>query len=135
MRSDGPETMKEDRLIFERALRKIEKPALEALGFKFDQRRTFRKTLVDGTSWEVQFQLGVRFMQGEFTVNLAHHRPGAPYPLQERIGAVRKTRWVRMLRGYFQTQGPSGAPCSVRATSGGGCRLLKQKRNEHTEMS
>lgn len=93
--------MKEDYRIFERTLRKIEKPALETLGFKFDQRRTFRKTLVDGTSWEVRFQWGVRFMQGEFTVNLAHYRPGESSPHQERIGAVRDTRWVRILAWLF----------------------------------
>lgn len=61
---------------FSGLLSRLVVPALADAGFGFDGSRTFRR-LPAGTSRAqiVNFQLGVRFMEGKFTVNLAVYDP------------------------------------------------------------
>jgi hypothetical protein len=85
--------------VFDKALRRVAKPALEAHGFKFDGRRTFRRD-ADGKSIGIEFQLGTRFMAGRFTVNLLNGERFA------RMGTVRETRWSRFVNRMFGTYNP-----------------------------
>ena len=56
---------------FDRALREVAKSRLEPLGYKFDGRRTFRRSVAAGRCAQiVNFQLGQRSLQGRFAVNL-----------------------------------------------------------------
>lgn len=61
---------------FSEHLRSVVGPALAEAGFAFDGRRTFRR-LPKGTPCVqiINFQLGERFMEGKFTVNLAVYDP------------------------------------------------------------
>jgi hypothetical protein len=61
---------------FSEHLRNLVAPALAEAGFAFDGSRTFRRS-PKGTSCVqiVNFQLGERFMEGKFTVNLAVYDP------------------------------------------------------------
>jgi hypothetical protein len=63
---------------FAASLRTLVVPALTDAGFAFDGSRTFRR-LPAGTSCAqiVNFQLGERFLEGRFTVNLAVYDPEA----------------------------------------------------------
>jgi hypothetical protein len=71
---------------------------LESAGFEFDGRRRFMKIDPDGRDLVIEYQVGVRFMQGVFTVNLlAGER-------MQRLGVIRPTavsRWVSELFGDF----------------------------------
>ncbi|HYW55874.1 MAG TPA: DUF4304 domain-containing protein [Polaromonas sp.] len=59
-------------------LRLVVLPALKEQGFEFDRRRTFRRAGPDGAIQIVNFQVGERSMEGQFTVNLGVYRPGDP---------------------------------------------------------
>jgi uncharacterized protein DUF4304 len=61
---------------FSENLRKLVVPALTEAGFAFDGSRTFRR-LPSGSPCVqiINFQLGQRFMEGRFTVNLAVYNP------------------------------------------------------------
>jgi hypothetical protein len=87
------------RSAFDKALRRVAKPALEGHGFKFDGRRTFRR-VADGKNVGIEFQLGTRFMHGRFTVNLLTGEKSA------RLGIVRETRWSRFVNRMFGTYDP-----------------------------
>jgi hypothetical protein len=64
-------------LTFNRALREIAVPKLSEHGFKFDSSRTFRRLSSDQRFCEIiNFQLGQRSKEGEFTVNLGVFREG-----------------------------------------------------------
>jgi hypothetical protein len=62
--------------LFSEHLRHVVVPALQNVGFVFDGSRTFRR-LIAGTPYVqiINFQLGERFMEGKFTVNLAVYSP------------------------------------------------------------
>ena len=96
--------MRDERREFNSSLRKVAVPVLKELGFAFDRSRTFSRLGPDGAVWEVQFQLGVRSMQGQFTVNLRLHQPNER-ELSARIGGVHKTRWTRLLAKVFKDEG------------------------------
>lgn len=96
---------------FDRCLRRIVSPRLEALGFTFDKSRSYRRVDTARASVEiVQFQLGQRSMEGRFTVNLgvleAAEAAGVALdkalPVhcrrQTRIGFAAPPRWPRLER-------------------------------------
>lgn len=57
--------------IFNDCLREIVKPNLGNLGFKFDNSRTFRRIRDNAIEAEIiNFQLGLRSLEGKYTVNL-----------------------------------------------------------------
>lgn len=58
------------------ALRNVVAPSLKAEGFVFDGRRTFRRPHSEGRVDIISYQLGVRSLAGQFTVNIAQYRPG-----------------------------------------------------------
>ena len=61
---------------FSEHLRKLVVPAFTEAGFAFDGSRTFRRFPKGTTCAQiVNFQLGERFMEGKFTVNLAVYNP------------------------------------------------------------
>jgi hypothetical protein len=76
---------------FERSLKQIVKPALEECGFTPQQTREF---VLDGHG-RIEFQLGVRFMAGKFTVNVIIGNES------NRIGQLRQTRWTRLMDRIF----------------------------------
>ena len=59
---------------FTEDLRRILAPALKDAGFTFDGRRVFRRRIADCVQI-VEVQVGDRFMQGKFTLNLAVYDP------------------------------------------------------------
>jgi hypothetical protein len=85
--------------VFDKSLRTVVKPALEKHGFKFNGRREFNRTR-NGQDVGIKFQLGQRFMQGEFTVNLAIGEKFA------RLGTVRETNWARFVNRVFGARDP-----------------------------
>ncbi len=78
------------RRAFERSLNGIVKPALMERGFR-PQARQF---ILDGRG-RIEFQLGVRFMAGKFTVNVIVGNES------NRIGQLRQTAWTRLLDRIF----------------------------------
>jgi hypothetical protein len=79
---------------FERSLKQIVKPALEECGFTPRKTREF---VLDGRG-RIEFQLGVRFMAGKFTVNIIIGEQS------HRIGQLRATRWTRLMDRMFGTK-------------------------------
>ncbi len=62
--------------IFNGILRSDVKPFLTNKGFEFDNSRTFRRASGKNNQIEIiNFQLGVRSMEGKFTVNLGVYEP------------------------------------------------------------
>lgn len=82
------------RTIFDKSLRTVAKPALEKHGFKFDGRRRFNR-IQNGKEISIEFQLGQRFMQGKFTVNIAIGEQAT------RLGIVRETKFSRFVNRLF----------------------------------
>lgn len=76
---------------FERSLKEIVKPALEECGFTPQKTREF---VLDGHG-RIEFQLGVRFMAGKFTVNVIIGNQS------NRIGQLRETPWTRLMDRIF----------------------------------
>lgn len=60
--------------VFEQLLKVNVEPALEACQFLYDKSRTFRRSFRSMTQI-IEFQVGVRFMAGRFTVNLGVYSP------------------------------------------------------------
>lgn len=79
------------RRAFERSLKQIVKPALVECGFTPQKTREF---VLNGHG-RVEFQLGVRFMAGKFTVNVIVGNES------HRIGQLRETPWTRLLHRIF----------------------------------
>lgn len=78
--------MTEASKVFSQALRTVAKPQLHASGFEFDGRRTFRRPLQQGAIVDaINFQLGQRWLQGQFTVNLSVGTPGSEYDPLARV--------------------------------------------------
>jgi hypothetical protein len=83
---------------FDKSLRKIAKPELERLGFGFDGKRRFSKVARNGAELVVEYQVGVRSMQGRFAVNLI---AGERF---ERLAKIRPTltsKWVNRVFGDY----------------------------------
>lgn len=102
---------------FDKALRCQARPRLATVGFQFDERRTFRRTVPHGfgtSTHIVEFQIGLRSLAGRFTVNIGvfnanHHKSllhvsgpsGHPetsycYPEQwVRLGRIMRPRGIR----------------------------------------
>jgi hypothetical protein len=76
---------------FERSLKLIVKPALEQCGFTPHKSREF---VLDGHG-RIEFQLGVRFMAGKFTVNVIIGNE------LKRLGELRETSWTRLMDRIF----------------------------------
>jgi hypothetical protein len=76
---------------FERSLKQIVKPALEECGFTPQKTRKF---VLDGHG-RIEFQLGVRFMAGKFTVNVIMGNES------HRIGQLGDTPWTRLMNRIF----------------------------------
>lgn len=76
---------------FERSLKQIVGPALAECGFVPHKTRQF---VLDGHG-RIEFQLGVRFMAGKFTVNVIVGSES------HRIGQLRETPWTRLLDRIF----------------------------------
>ncbi|MCF6226712.1 MAG: hypothetical protein L3J22_10500 [Xanthomonadales bacterium] len=55
---------------YNKSLRRVTKPQLEALGYEFDGKSRFTKIGSKGNAYVIEYQLGTRSMQGQFTVNL-----------------------------------------------------------------
>lgn len=106
--------------MFSKQLRKGMLPALKMEGFAFDGSRTFRRQR-EPLVQIINLQLGIRGMQGKFTVNLAVYDPrwsdhpvdlakvkdvDCPLEMRRRLGAVLPPRhgWLArlpMLGKYF----------------------------------
>lgn len=83
---------------FNKSLRRIAKPELESLGFKFNGNRRFTKADNKGNELIIEYQIGTRAMQGRFTVNLIS---GERF---ERLAMIRPTllsKWVYKLFGDY----------------------------------
>ena len=93
--------MTEDHRVFEWALREVVKPELAKIGFRPTGGRRFRAIKGDGATWEVEFQLGVRALEGKFTVNLMVQEPNSKSPTIVRIGSVRQSWRSRFLARLF----------------------------------
>ena len=93
--------MTESQRIFEWALNTLVKPELAEAGFAFNGRRDFVCAAEDGDTWTINFQPGLRHLQGKFTVNLSVLKAGAQSPVMERLGAVRKNWYTRALCRLF----------------------------------
>jgi hypothetical protein len=76
---------------FERSLKQIVQPALVQSGFRPQSGRQF---VLDGRG-RIEFQLGVRFMAGKFTVNVI---VGDEW---NRLGQLRQTAWTRLMDRIF----------------------------------
>lgn len=76
---------------FERSLNGIVKPALMERGFR---PQTIRQFILDERG-RIEFQLGVRFMAGKFTVNVIVGNEST------RIGQMRQTAWTRFVDRIF----------------------------------
>ena len=85
--------------IFDKSLRSVAKPALEIHGFKFDGRRRFNRAQ-NGKEVGIEFQLGQRFMEGKFTVNLVIGEK------TDRLGTIRETRFSRFVNRLFGSFDP-----------------------------
>jgi hypothetical protein len=79
------------RRAFERSLKQIVKPALVECGFTPQKTREF----VFNGHGRIEFQLGVRFMAGKFTVNVIVGNE------LHRIGQLSETPWTRLLHRIF----------------------------------
>jgi hypothetical protein len=55
---------------FNKSLRKVAVPKLKSLGFNFDDKRRFVKPYNHKIEQIIEYQIGTRFMSGQFTVNL-----------------------------------------------------------------
>lgn len=86
-------------VIFDKSLRSVAKPAFEKHGFKFDGRRKF-SCILNGKDVGVEFQLGQRFMEGKFTVNLTIGEK------MDRLGIVRETHLSRFINRMFGNFNP-----------------------------
>ena len=64
--------------VLDQQLRLVVLPTMNTRGFTFDRSRTFRRAMPDGSMQIVNFQMGQRSMEGQFTVNLGVYRPGNP---------------------------------------------------------
>lgn len=100
--------------VLDKVIRDVAAPVLEKEGFRFDGKRTFRKVGASGkTSQIVDFQVGKKFMLGEFAVNLAVYSPdtaiGPNRPdlananewdclpgFRQRLGALIQSRWTTL---------------------------------------
>lgn len=95
--------MTESQRTFDWALNTLVKPELAELGFVFNGRRDFIYAFDDGDTWTINFQPGLRHLQGKFTVNLSVLKAGAQAPVLERLGAVRTSRYTRMVCRLFSS--------------------------------
>ena len=83
---------------FNKSLRRVAKSELESLGFKFDGKRRFTKIGPNGNELIVEYQVGTRFTQGTFTVNLICGERS------ERLAMIKPTylsKWVNKLFGDY----------------------------------
>jgi hypothetical protein len=55
---------------FNKSLKRVAKLELEPLGYLYDGKRRFIKTTPEGKQLIIEYQVGVRAMQGRFAVNL-----------------------------------------------------------------
>lgn len=85
---------------FDRSLRCVARPALDAAGFEFDGRRRFVKVDAQGEGLVIEYQVGVRAMQGRFAVNLIVHGR------TERLAMHRPTLMSRLVERLFGDYDP-----------------------------
>lgn len=86
--------MKQTTPLFNESLRNLVQPALQRRGFAFDGRRRFSRT-EHGQTAIIEFQIGQRFMDGRFTINLMCDEKF------QRLGLVRDTPWSRLIERLF----------------------------------
>jgi hypothetical protein len=96
---------------FTENLRRILAPPLKDAGFTFDGRRVLRRSIRERTQI-VGVQVGERWMQGKFTMNLAVYDPGVDSPDVERAtvqefhcGPTRRQRLGMLLPRRFAALG------------------------------
>lgn len=80
---------------FNKSLRKVAKPELESLGFKFDGKRRFTKVDRRGNEQIIEYQVGTRAMQGRFAVNLI---AGERF---ERLAMIKPTVMSKLVNKLF----------------------------------
>ena len=80
---------------FNKSLRKVAKPEIESLGFKFDGKRRFTKVSHNGHEQIIEYQVGTRATQGQFAVNLIS---GERF---ERFAMIRPTLMSRLVNWLF----------------------------------
>ncbi len=102
------------------AIRQRLKPVLFAHGFVCDQNaRTFRKS-VAGCTQIINVQVGVRSLQGQFTINLgvyhpefradAYFAPVSSHPMEHqcvvrrRLSSLRETGLTRLFRSWIRSE-------------------------------
>lgn len=85
---------------FNKSLRKVAKPELESLGFKFDGKRRFTKVDRRGNEQIIEYQVGTRAMQGRFAVNLI---AGERF---ERLAMIKPTVMSKLVNKLFGSVDP-----------------------------
>ena len=85
---------------FNKSLRNIAVPVLEAEGFLFDGKRRFTKSGANGVELIIEYQIGVRGAQGSFTVNLF---AGDEY---ERLSKLKPTPVSKIVTRLFGEYNP-----------------------------
>lgn len=85
---------------FNKSLRKVTKPKLESLGFKFNGKRQFTKIDENGAERIIKYQVGVRAIQGRFAVNLFSEMRCA------RLATLRPTIVSRLANSLFGDYDP-----------------------------
>jgi uncharacterized protein DUF4304 len=122
---------------FSKSLRTLVVPALTGAGFAFDGSRTFRRfPAATPCAQIVNFQLGERFLEGKFTVNLglydpdeaavrlepakafehhcaARHRQRLGFLLPRRPGALARVPIVGLLFRPRDAWWPAGDPTAI----------------------
>ncbi len=80
---------------FDKSLKVVARPALEKLGYIFDGKRKFVRKFDDEIELVIEYQLGLRGMAGEFTVNLIVG------DMIERLGMVKPTLLLNFSNKVF----------------------------------
>jgi hypothetical protein len=105
--------------VLDRIIKMVAAPAIEKEGFRFDGKRAFRKVGASGRTCQIiNFQVGKKFMLGEFTINLGVYSPdtslGPDHPTvneanewnclpdcRQRLGALIQSKWTKCWTSFF----------------------------------
>lgn len=85
---------------FTKSLRTVAKPVLEKHGYAFDGKRKFIKQIRNEKELVVEYQIGTRFTQGKFTVNLIVGDE------LERLGTIKPTVLSKVVNKVFGQNDP-----------------------------
>lgn len=85
---------------FDQSLKSVARPALEKLGYIFNGKRKFVRKIDNGIELVIEYQVGIRFTQGTFAVNLI---VGDAF---ERLSMIKPTFFSKIVNTLFGEYDP-----------------------------